>query len=330
MNLEFHYYIVHFLATRAGFPPDEAEVVACSSQFVDHNIISYRVISDNTEYRIEPTQNYGFWDDSFPREIYLPFHFFPGDPDDPRAARTDGGKNRFNTTPNSSRVKKLLVSALETRNLYRVGIALHTYADSWAHQNFTGRLEEWNRIEGAPAAIPPIGHAQAISKPDDSAIRWQDRRLVAEHREVDNRQRVIAAARQVYKYLCTFNRRRWDDLETVVWELEEILGSPGRKPSTTERISDFIIADSTTPYDRRRWLDEALLLPPAAVDETLFQGYSKVLWLRDALLYRSKLVEQRPVPAKPGFTGSHLYQWHEAAKAHRRTATELIVELQSS
>ena len=46
-------------------------------------------------------------------------------------------------------VKKLLIEGLKTRNLYRVGIAIHTYTDSWAHQNFSGLDEEWNTTESS-------------------------------------------------------------------------------------------------------------------------------------------------------------------------------------
>ena len=327
MNIEFHYYVVYFLSLRAGFSDRDAQIVAHSSQFVDHNIISYRVQSDHEEYQIEPTQNYGFWSESFPREVYIPFHFFPGDTNDPRATRIDGGSNRFNTTPNSDRVKQLLVAALKTRNLYRVGIALHTYADSWAHQNFSGRREPWNTIE-ANTPIPSIGHAQVLAKPDNYSLSWEDPRLSGDNRVVNNRARFMSAARQIYKYLRTYNKLGYEDLELVEWELSEILGHPGTKPTTTERINDFIIGDSMSPYSRDHWLRESLDLPGYETEELMFRGYSKVLWLRDAVLYRSRLVEKRPVAGKGRFFESHLYRWHEAAKEHRLTAQSLTSDLE--
>ena len=64
MNIEFHYYIIHFLANQAGFPEEEAQLIAYSSQFVDHNIVSYRIEIAGKYYSTFPTQNYGFWDES--------------------------------------------------------------------------------------------------------------------------------------------------------------------------------------------------------------------------------------------------------------------------
>ena len=323
MNVEFHYYTIYFLALRAGFEEHDAQILACSSQFVDHNIISYRVKSGSGEYRIEPTQNYGFWNESFPADIYLPFHFFPGDVDDAKSRHLDAGVNGLNTTPNSSGVKKLLVSGLETRNLYRVGIALHTYADSWAHQNFSGKMEPWNRIE-ANSPIPPIGHAQALSKPDTLDLEWTDPRLQAPNDKISNYDRFLQAARRIYKYLATYNRRKFDDLELVEWELTDIIGTTAPRKSMSERVNDFVIKDSLTPYNRRAWLEEALELPKELLDESMFRGYSKILWLKDELLYRTDILTKKPVVGKPGFETSHLYLWHEAAMLHRRVAKRMI------
>ena len=328
MNVEFHYYTVYFLALRAGFEDRDAQILAYSSQFVDHNIVSYRVQYGGGEYRIEPTQNYGFWNDSFPNDAYLPFHFFPGDTGDENSRRVDAGVNKFNTTPNSPGVKKLLVTGLETRNLYRVGIALHTYADSWAHQNFSGKMEPWNRID-PNSPIPPIGHAQALSKPDTLDLEWTDPRLYSPNDHVSNYRRFMQAARQIYKYLATYNRRKFDDLELVEWELTEIIGATKPRKSMSERIDDYIIKDSLTPYNRRTWLEDAVELPKELIDESMFRGYSKILWLKDELLYRSDILSKKPIAAKPGFDSSHLSLWHEAAMMHRKTAKRMINELTS-
>ena len=51
MNLEFHYYAVHFLASRAGFSEDEARTLATASQYVDDAIVEYEVESGGEIYR---------------------------------------------------------------------------------------------------------------------------------------------------------------------------------------------------------------------------------------------------------------------------------------
>ena len=324
MNLDFHYYTLYFLALRAGFADADAQTLAYSSQFVDHNIISYRIDSGDNDYLIEPTQNYGFWNDSFPTEAYLPFHFFPGEQRVGSSLRVDGETNRFNTTPNGSGVKRLLVDALKTRNLFRIGIALHTYADSWAHQNFSGRLEAWNRVE-KNTLIPAIGHAQMLSRPDSLAGTWRDPRLRSPDDLVSNLDRVVRAARQIYKYLATYNGRGFEDLELVEWELTDMIGPSGGE--TVEHSHDFIIHDSLTAYDRREWLREALILPDEEIDDSLYRGYAKVLWLRDTLLYRSSLLKKNPVRSRGSFDETRLYKWHEAAVSHRNAAKMVLAQI---
>ncbi len=322
VNIEFHYYIIHYLANQAGFSEEDARTLAYSSQFVDHNIVSYLIQTDTETYRTFPTQNYGFWDDSFPLEVYIPFHFFPGNTDHKGALREDGHRSPLNCTPNSENVKKLLVTALKTRNLYRIGIALHTYADSWAHQNFTGLLEEWNRIEKR-SLIPAIGHAQTLRKPDDPGGVWTDTRLSHNRQEVVNRERVIAAGRMIYKYLCTYNRRSYDDMDLIVWKLDELVGASGEK-TREERIADIVIEENMSRYHRSEWLHDAFHVTEDPGNRQIFSGYDKLLWLKDAVLYRSSLAEQKPVKAKTGFYESDFYKWQESARANLSAAKSIL------
>lgn len=323
MNIEFHYYIIHFLANQAGFPEDDARTLAHSSQFVDHNIVSYRINAQGKLYSTFPTQNYGFWDEAFPKDVYIPFHFFPGDLEYLNARRRDGKKNPLNCTPNSSAVKELLISALNTRNLYRVGIALHTYADSWAHQNFTGVLENWNVLDQR-SIIPAIGHAQAFRKPDNLDAAWTDSRVEKKSQRIDNRSRVLAAARMIYKYLCTYNRRSFEDVDLVLWKLSDICGEPPATKSRDERIADIIIEENIAKYERSIWLHAAFHVTEDPSNERMFSGYDKYLWLKDAVLYRSTLVEQKQVKAKPGFFQSQFFRWQESAREHLKEAKRIL------
>ncbi len=78
--------------------------------------------------------------------IYPVFHFFPGEPQDRRAWRKDGKMHWLTTPPNSENADRMLEAALATEDLYRIGIACHAFADSWAHQNVTGYYEEYKAI----------------------------------------------------------------------------------------------------------------------------------------------------------------------------------------
>ena len=221
MNHIFHYHITAFLALKAGFQSEEAQVVAVSAQLPDHALRpeTIRIPGKSTAYLSPVTHHFGFWDREQERSIWMPFHFFPGASSD--SARHDGRTSPFRVVPDSQPVKELLVEALKTRNLYRVGIALHTYADTWAHQEFSGQRDDFNILPGV-LGIPPIGHAQAERLPDLVQARWLDNRLLDPW--INNRARFMQAARLIYKYLATFQRRSFADIELVMTELDLLLG----------------------------------------------------------------------------------------------------------
>jgi len=87
MNAEFHYYITRLIAARAGLPPEDAHIVAYSSQYTDDNDIIFKIDKDlPTEYGnyISQTMNILKPRDTLLR-IYSLFHFIPGDPMAPSA-----------------------------------------------------------------------------------------------------------------------------------------------------------------------------------------------------------------------------------------------------
>lgn len=290
---------------------------------MDNNLISYEISTPRGVFQTQPTQNFGFWSDKFAEEVYLPFHFFPGDPALGQAQRRDGRGNEFSVTPNAPGAKTLLVQALQTRNLYRIGIALHTFADTWAHQNFTGLREDWNTLDPR-SVLPPVGHAQATRNPDVYEKIWEDRRLKAP--VISNRERFRAAAGKIYRYLCTYNRRDFTQEEVVLEEWESLMASAKSGEDTTSRMAEFIIQYRMTPYDRLRWIKEAVLdLPGSPLqDEDLFQGFDKVLWLADELLYKKKFLKKEVLMGKDTVEHSHFYQWQTAAEQHRKTAQSLL------
>jgi Family of unknown function (DUF6765) len=323
VNIEFHYYILNVLLRRAGFAGEEARIIAHASQFVDYNIVTYTVDTPRGSYETMATQNYGFWGPETPRNIYVPFHFFPGSSDAAGAARRDGRTNVLSCTPDSPGAKKLLVAALKTRDPYRVGIALHTYADTWAHQNFSGLREDWNSCDDR-TLIPPIGHAQVLGSPDKLTERWADPRLAADAARIDNRERFFAAARKIYKYLCTYNHRTFDDADAVMDALAMQLGEPGRERSMEERILDLCIEADIERYDRTEGVSDAVVTRDVADDADAAAGWDKLLWLKDEMLFRSKLMKKKPAPAREGFYSSHFYRFLEAARAHLEVSQEII------
>jgi hypothetical protein len=326
VNEEFHYYTIAMLARRAGFAEGDADIIAYASQFVDHALVTYQVTGPGVSYTTLATHHFGFWDKTQEESVWIPFHFFPGDAATAAERRKDGAVNPLAVTANSDRVKALLVAALKTRDLMRIGIALHTFADAYAHQNFTGRNEAFNRIE-ANSPVPPAGHAHAGRGPDRFEGRWTDARLREPWSTVVNRDRYLAAARKIYRYLATYNKRSFSDDDLVLSELELLLGPKGAEHSAESRVLDFIINYNMARYSRNEWKGQAVELNRHTGDEDISSVQDKYLWLRHELSKQAGFGQVREVRARPGFYQSPYYHWHEAAREHRRQASRILSDL---
>lgn len=328
VNAEFHYYTIGYLARAAGFSDDEASVLAYSSQYLDNALVCYEVAHRRGTYRTLVTHHFGFWDQEQEWAVWIPFHFYPAANTVASPPRRDDRTNPLDVQPNSIPAKQMLIGALKSRNLYRIGIALHTYADTWAHRNFSGRNEPWNRID-EDSPVPPIGHAQARRDPDAVDAVWHDPRLEAPHDRVDNRERFLLAAGRIYRYLATYNRRSFADEALVIARLDDILGPA--EYARDSRAENFIIECSIERFSRLRWRKEAFD-PPAGWSETAFEvelesTVDKLSWLKDELLHRSKVVRRRPMVAKETFFASHLYRWDQAARSHLAACREQLTAL---
>ncbi len=332
MNLEFHYYATAALAIRAGFPSDAAHRIARSSQQVDQAIFSWEIADfpvtvggrenfAGPGYRTEKTQDYVFWDEDVFRRIYLPFHFIPGDPEKAAAARVDGQTNAWITTPDSPLSRELLVRALRSEDQYRIGIALHAYADTWAHQNFSGRLEAVNDLTPR-SPLPPAGHLQALSSPDLAMEIWRDPRLIEP--DIDNRERFLAAAKMIFRFLRTSLHRDFADEVLIMDELGELWNR--RDLDDRARAFDFSIRYDIEPWNSSIWLAEAGIVDDEDPEEKP-RHYDKLRWFGTEIAKRAARREGvRSIDTGGRFRDSQLHAWCEAAKVHRAEALSLVDE----
>ena len=318
MNVEFHYYALYALALEAGLDDAFSRRLASSSQYVDASISPMRFESGRGTVSVAVTQNYVFWDESVLRDVYLPFHFLPGDQARASALRIDGRAGDHAVTPNGELARELLVAALGDRDPWLIGIALHSFADTWAHQNFSGRQEPLNDLGGRGGAVglPPVGHLHAFAAPDEPDRVWTDGRLLPEHATVVNRDRFREAARKIFRYLRVYQGRKFDDEEPVLDSLSRIWASPSRD----ERIADCGIRWGIEGWDAQAWRREA----GAPEDRSALAGirhYDKLSWARAELKRAFMGDGDGPgIPAGDAFYQSELYHWHEAALEHRKRA----------
>jgi hypothetical protein len=325
VNSEFHYYTLAFLAVKAGFRPQEAQVLAWSSQYVDHNQASWKIHGTGFILTTKPTQNYQFWKPDVVQEILIPFHFIPVGPSASFSGRLDQRINFWDVQPNSSVAKRLLFEALSTKNLFQIGIAFHAWSDTWAHQNFSALFEDWNRMD-ARTLIPPVGHAQAGTAPDEWLGEWTDPRLKDSY--VVNKLRFLECAHKTYRYLCLFQGKDFKVSENeVLDELSQIIEKGRGRAKENERVLDFILATDIPPYDRGQWLGEACEKPENTLPDFDFSLWEKMKRSAATLRERSGLGPPLSVRAKPGFQNSSFYRWIKAAEEHRKSAQRLLNEL---
>lgn len=267
MDKEFHYWVTGLIAEYAGFPARDCRTLAYSSQYTDDNNATIEIYASDaatepsyithvsqTENILKPKRDI--------LNIYPIFHFIPGDMDK-TPARKDGQTYPLITTPDSSYANKIFSYTLsnsvskylakDRRCLYRIGLAAHSYVDTWAHQNFCGYYSDMNGLPGVP--LPDIGHFDAMHNPDMVNHRWTDQRLVDS--DIINNDRFLAAAKRLYGYWAAFcgqigcsPRGSWEELEELLlntWHQEE-----GARFEAYQKKSRYL-----KEYDKSQWINEA-------------------------------------------------------------------------
>ena len=212
MNKSFHYYCIRVLAEKAGFEPENAQTIAFASQYTDDSTEFGKIIitniPDDFEYpRLNRSKNEfdpictahsakswfsKLWKwakfylkTDVQRKVLMPFHFLPPE------ILSSGNRDRFDfiTKPNSPLANLIVDDALtclsqatattHEYSLIKLGIALHTYADTWSHDGFSGRhnslendieriqKKNGNKYQAANPleftvsyAAPDVGHAE--------------------------------------------------------------------------------------------------------------------------------------------------------------------------
>ncbi len=316
MDMEFHYYITYIIALRAGFGPKDAFIIAYASQYIDDNTTIYTINkggADEYSNYISQTTNILKPQKELMR-IYPAFHFMPGTlseiAGDP-ARRRDGKLHLMNTIPDSGNSRQLLQAAFDSHDLYRIGIATHMHADTFAHQNFVGFKESFNGMKGLFESIAPdIGHADAGYRPDRISLVWEDQRLVPGHSKIDNTKRFIKAAECIYQeYAGCLNAS--PDSRDVMAQIEWAIGK--HNDDKNDRIDRYkeLIGSDLIEYDKKSWFKEAVDLvnkdiPYTGGEDTVPRSEAEWAW-------------------KGSYTESRWYRFQEAAKAHQRLAMDTVI-----
>jgi len=327
MDIEFHYWITGIIARDAGFTEDEARTIAYSSQFVDENDVALTVNdrASGEEYRNFITQTLNILKPKTELlRIYPLYHFIPGHPQVPSARRRDGKMHLFNVTPNNEYANKILEEAFKAKKevrLYRIGIATHAYADTWAHQNFTGWHESFNAVGLNP--IPNIGHADAQHHPDWIGHRWVDDRLV--DGEINNNHRFLSASKELFRHYSSHlisagryaeeNRPKWPKVQKKLTLAMGSVSSGDQNYGHGERISSYKdLAPWLPEFDEADWFDEAIDAQVKGFRDSKSGVFADFTVFKDEYWWKEGLDKKT----------THWYNFQRSVKQHERVGLKLL------
>ncbi|MCK9279220.1 MAG: hypothetical protein M0P71_01140 [Melioribacteraceae bacterium] len=297
MDIEFHHSVTYLIATKAGYSPAEAEIIAYSSQMVDDNVNEYLINKGINEYHNYISQTMNIFN---PKKklfrIYPLFHFVPGNFSSKKALRKDGKFHLLNTTPNSKNAQMLFKRAKDKKCLYKLGIACHVFADTWAHSNFVGYYESFNSMSGPLESVSPnIGHADAKTLPDEIGRVWKDTRLMEEHR--DNNKIFLEAAKSLFLEL------------------------GGTRKSLIELMLHLSIAfDLPNKLDRLQYFEKMALIP--SYGGVALPKYDSKKWFNDAVITNGWMFSS--YKKKDCFENSDWFKFQESIKWFQNTAWEVL------
>jgi hypothetical protein len=236
MQIDFHHAVTYVATRLAGFGHQDACTVAHASQYVDDATTDGPLTFGTGERYVRVTSAHKTFDirinsdHADNRLVWVPFHFLPGNDAPPAGSSPDDAfAHRMMCKPDSAVARAMMRDCIERQSpafaLHRLGIALHTYVDTWAHQQFVGMVCELNRlatlrIEPDPAYSKtdifrelnsgmtrlkahiaghlPVGHAAALTCPDMPFLKWSFVRENGQTVERDNPSDFLAATRGMF------------------------------------------------------------------------------------------------------------------------------------
>jgi hypothetical protein len=330
MQEDFHFYTIYSLARVAGFNPGNAYIIAYSSQHTDDAKYEHALEFENGGRFQQVLTAHRFLDlgalsKATCYEIWIPFHFLPGNLGLDFYERM---LTRANSVVAQRIIDRFLDSSLKPYTLHLLGIILHVYADTWSHQNFMGLEHEMNdvnnlKVEGetdeslndlleklkekiAEYALPKLGHAQAGTIPDEPYRNWEYEDYKGRYFKISNLERSLDAAQHCYLVLLKFLKKfpqfstsspiPWQNIVNKISELFSIKGDlEKRKNAWKEAISNGEFGfkpenkDIDLSYDDREWFKEAVeVIVEGEQDKYIRkEGFEKSNWkyFHDAAAY---------------------------------------------
>lgn len=274
MQIDFHHAVTYVVCRLAGLSARDAGVVAYAAQYVDDatNTGTVRFSNGAMYHRLSSahrTFDYRNLEELARQQVWIPFHFMPGNGGAP-AGEDPPGKfiEKLVCRPDSPPARDMVRLAIAKRGaahaLHRLGITLHTYCDTWAHQGFAGVSHRVNHAEDlrGPDGEPderimtklqnffvrqtlPLGHGAVLGNPDKPYLVWSYTDGEGRRVERDNPRDYLAAMDAVARVVRRF-----------------VLGDPdadvpGLHPDDLAQIDHYLraIDDHDDHARHERWME---------------------------------------------------------------------------
>lgn len=338
MQIDFHHGVTYTVARLAGFEHRQASTIAYCAQYVDDAVNAGMVRFDNGALFERISSAHKMLDYRNFRElanhyVWIPFHFLPGNGGLPAGTESDSRfVDKLICRPNSDVAQQMVRECILRQDapygLHRLGITMHVYADTWAHQGFAGirdRVNEATRLVdewGVPdckfrermtgyfmSEAMPLGHGAVLSQPDKPYLRWGYTNGRGEKIWRDNPKDFLEAA----DHMCqAMQRYRLKNPDAIV---------PGLPPLDRQLIATLF--ETLTYPDRklrhRLWLAaiaEGKFSFGRAVVDYIPKG--KLSWKFLALgTERERDRGDEVFPYREQFLASDWKYFHDALQAHR-------------
>ena len=341
MQIDFHHALTYIAARLAGFSRPKASIVAYCAQYVDDannsgvirfkNGAMYRRISS-----AHRTLDYRNSDELANHLVWLPFHFLPGNGGKPAGENPDGSFIRKIVCYPDSQVARDMLRACardieKPYALHRLGVTLHVYADTWAHQGFAGVIHKINEVSHISTNNKtldrrfadkilnffisesfPLGHGAALSHPDRPSLVWEYTNGLGERVERNNRDIFMDAVDKMCRAMQCFRR------SDPGMDLESMPGLPEKDAQKIYALIKSIKGDSGEER-HVKWIDEirngSFSFGP---EEIGYAAKGKGSWKYKSIGQRAASDSGREVfTFKKTFMSSNWKLFHDALQAHR-------------
>lgn len=341
MQIDGHHTLTYIAARLAGFNKSKAFIIAYSAQYVDDatnsGIINFK---NGAMYsRISSAHkmlDYRNSDELANHQVWIPFHFLPGNGGLAPGENPDGSFiNKLVCRPDSYVARDMLRSCVQDRlkpyGLHRLGVTMHVYADTWAHQGFAGVKNDINEAKNLKSNNKsldrsfankianfflseafPLGHGAALSHPDRPSLVWEYNDNSGNKVKRDNSEIFMEAVDKMCRAMQCF---RAGDLSM---DLNAMDGLPPSDATKILRLIKSIKGDSGEAR-HEKWL-EAIATGSFSfgAEEVTYTAKGKGSWKHRAIgQLAASDTGREEFTYRKSFLASNWKLFHDALQAHR-------------